>query len=342
MNPGSTPMTITALAKELGLAKSTVSDALRGTGQVASSTRERVRQEAERLGYRPDPMMSAFSRYRKKESPARGAVIAMVVQQVERSQVFEQGVEDSAQLGYQLQIFALDDYETQSALARVLHARGIAGVIFSETSSPIKLEADVWRHLACVYAGPYPGGGDGDCPIDLVRQNPFDCVVEAWNRARALRAKRIGLVLPLPAQTMNHLDVKTLAAYQYLQTGERGAPKLRPLLGALDATQKTVADWLQRNRPDVVLGAINSLYHKLRNSGARIPEELRFIALRKSGQRTDIAGMLVDRKQVNKVAIRHLDSLIRHRTADVANHQTTLVLKPEWSPGASFPETPFT
>ncbi|WP_210491488.1 LacI family DNA-binding transcriptional regulator [Patulibacter sp. SYSU D01012] len=44
-------VTIVDLARELGLSKTTVSDALQGRGQVAATTRERVREAADRLGY---------------------------------------------------------------------------------------------------------------------------------------------------------------------------------------------------------------------------------------------------------------------------------------------------
>lgn len=44
-------VTIVDLARELGLSKTTVSDALQGRGQVAPATRERVRAAAEQRGY---------------------------------------------------------------------------------------------------------------------------------------------------------------------------------------------------------------------------------------------------------------------------------------------------
>ncbi|WP_051791514.1 LacI family DNA-binding transcriptional regulator [Amycolatopsis jejuensis] len=46
--------TIVDIARELGLSKTTVADALKGTGRVAPATRERVRQLADASGYRPN------------------------------------------------------------------------------------------------------------------------------------------------------------------------------------------------------------------------------------------------------------------------------------------------
>ncbi|MFE3234827.1 LacI family DNA-binding transcriptional regulator [Kitasatospora indigofera] len=44
------------VAQATGLSITTVSHALRGKGQIAAATRERVRRAAEELGYRPDPV----------------------------------------------------------------------------------------------------------------------------------------------------------------------------------------------------------------------------------------------------------------------------------------------
>ena len=54
-------MTLEDIAREKGVAKSTVSLALRGSTKVKPETTERIREAANRLGYRPDPILSAFS-----------------------------------------------------------------------------------------------------------------------------------------------------------------------------------------------------------------------------------------------------------------------------------------
>lgn len=65
------PRTVTLLdvARAAGVSKSTVSDALQGSGRVAEDTRRRVRDTAERLGYRPN---SAARRLRRASTGAIG------------------------------------------------------------------------------------------------------------------------------------------------------------------------------------------------------------------------------------------------------------------------------
>ncbi|MFB7044843.1 LacI family DNA-binding transcriptional regulator [Streptomyces microflavus] len=62
-------VTLLDVARAAGVSKSTVSDALQGSGRVAEATRERVRAVAEDLGYRPN---SAARRLRRSSTGAIG------------------------------------------------------------------------------------------------------------------------------------------------------------------------------------------------------------------------------------------------------------------------------
>ncbi|MBZ9599653.1 MULTISPECIES: LacI family DNA-binding transcriptional regulator [Streptomyces] len=62
-------VTLLDVARAAGVSKSTVSDALQGSGRVAEATRDRVHEVAERLGYRPN---SAARRLRRASTGAVG------------------------------------------------------------------------------------------------------------------------------------------------------------------------------------------------------------------------------------------------------------------------------
>ncbi|MEU1282059.1 LacI family DNA-binding transcriptional regulator [Streptomyces sp. NPDC005805] len=62
-------VTLLDVARAAGVSKSTVSDALQGSGRVAEGTREHVREVARRLGYRPN---SAARRLRRSSTGAIG------------------------------------------------------------------------------------------------------------------------------------------------------------------------------------------------------------------------------------------------------------------------------
>ncbi|MGW2013757.1 LacI family DNA-binding transcriptional regulator [Streptomyces sp. NPDC001927] len=62
-------VTLLDVARAAGVSKSTVSDALQGSGRVAEATRDHVREVADRLGYRPN---SAARRLRRASTGAVG------------------------------------------------------------------------------------------------------------------------------------------------------------------------------------------------------------------------------------------------------------------------------
>ncbi|AZM87485.1 MULTISPECIES: LacI family DNA-binding transcriptional regulator [Streptomyces] len=62
-------VTLFDVARAAGVSKSTASDALQGSGRVAGATRDRVREAADRLGYRPN---SAARRLRRASTGAVG------------------------------------------------------------------------------------------------------------------------------------------------------------------------------------------------------------------------------------------------------------------------------
>ena len=78
--------TIRALARQLGLSRTTVSEALRGLPRIQQDTAKRVCDAAEKAGYRPNPMASAvMSQIRRSRAQAfRGGLAAVNIDEAGR------------------------------------------------------------------------------------------------------------------------------------------------------------------------------------------------------------------------------------------------------------------
>lgn len=336
-----TPVSMADLAAHLGLALSTVSDALRGTGRVAETTRQRVRRAADDLGYRPDPLMSAFSRRRKRNAVFRGAVIASILAEpTDPSGILSN--EDAEPMGYHLDTFYLSQYPSQSALARVLRQRGIVSVIFPEIAKPILLENDVWKDFIGAYCGPYPGEG---CPFDVIRYNAFDTVRMAWARAVNAGYQRIGLLYGHHPAGLSSLDRKSLAAFRECQESAspqlaRLSPMIREIPSILEI-EEPLREWLALNKPDAVIGGFSALYLALQRTAGNKGVTPPFIAIR-GGKTTsplsNVAGYTVSRAFTERMALRHLDALTRAGARSQGQSRVNLVIEPSWMPGASWPE----
>ncbi len=339
---GESRLTLVELARRLGLAKSTVSEALSGRGNVSQKTRERVKKAALDWGYRPDPIMSAFSRHRRLQVPEDAGMLAAVSQHANNKNAALAKMQRLAKkLGYVLDGFSLADYPSQKALARVLEARGVVGVVFIEDTPATVLEPGLWDRFRCVYCGPYPAGGDKNCPVDIVRHNPFDAVTLAWEKAVAAGCRRIGLIMPLHEPKLNVIEEKSLASFLYRQqTEDPPLPKMEPLCLPFSRMQEQpglLTKWIEDQQPDVVLGGFRAVLGLLLREGHRMPEDFGFIALRVREVYKDTAGCRMNSSDVGEMALQQLHAIIQHTEPVALEHTTTLVINPIWQDGESFP-----
>lgn len=70
------------VAREAGVSVGAASDALSGKNRLPESTRERVREAAERLGYRPDPLARALR-------TGNGRMLGLLISSIERRAEFD-------------------------------------------------------------------------------------------------------------------------------------------------------------------------------------------------------------------------------------------------------------
>jgi LacI family transcriptional regulator len=335
-------VTLQNLADHLNLSRSTVSLALRGAGRIAPATRQRVREAAEALGYRPDPLLSAFSRRRQEGSPP-GSVLAVVGGKLPVRQAIQHLTDPASRLGYQLEPFVWESFASEAALTRVLAARGIAGVYFPEQSRPLNLDHNLWTpHFRGVYCGPYLEGGEENCPFDVVRHNPFDAMKLAWQKAVERGARRIGFVLPTNGEHMTSLESKAFAAYDFLSDHQPGQhlPRLEPLVARfeeLSSDRALLRDWVRDQAPELVIGDSFPVYSFLRNAGFEMPGDVRLIVLRLRRQELAVAGVLVDHQSIGRRALHHLHAIIQHGHEMEPGERSTLVVNAVWRDGATCP-----
>lgn len=130
MNPNS-KISLQRLAKELGLAKSTVSMALRDDPRVALATRQRVKEAASQLGYSADAdVATLMARIQARKPPTYHANLALI--QISKTRVatreFDGCYKRAAELGYKID--HIEDYQQYANPLKLLEARGIQGVVF--------------------------------------------------------------------------------------------------------------------------------------------------------------------------------------------------------------------
>ena len=156
-------VTLRDIARELGISHVTVSKALRNQSGASPELKLRIQQKADEMGYSPDPMLSALSRYREKTKDVRiQSELAWIntwsepkkLRQFKEFDLYWEGASQSAKrFGYHLEPFRLEEIPLKR-LEGILKARNIQGILLPPFHSEVSgLEKFDWSSFAVVRFG---------------------------------------------------------------------------------------------------------------------------------------------------------------------------------------------
>lgn len=254
--PPDSPPTMSDVARVCGVSVMTVSRALRNDEGVSPPTARKVRLAAKRLGYRPNPMVSALMHLRDGRRRAAGSVIAYVVPALGRPgwgrelwmKQLEAGARERAEAaGFRLERFDLGaGASAVRTLNRVLLARGIRGVAvapFPEPHARLELE---WENFAAAAVG-----STLETPaLHRVKNHQYHTAGLAVRRLREAGLRRIGLAVSrLETDRVENL---WLAGFLYAHEGEE---PIDPALVYRPATMEAqpLREWWETVRPEAVV-----------------------------------------------------------------------------------------
>jgi len=154
--------TLRSLARLLGLSRTTVSDALRGSPRVDPNTAVRVKKAAREAGYRRNPLAGALmSELRRSRGAAfRGVLAAIDFNEPERPDAGARfhrelvlGAETRAtELGFKVEKFLVGHAGVSvQRLDSILQSRGIHGVILLPSWAEPDLSKLDWSQYAGIY-----------------------------------------------------------------------------------------------------------------------------------------------------------------------------------------------
>jgi LacI family transcriptional regulator len=136
-------VTLKQVAAAAGVSLATTSYALRNDPRILRKTTARVQAAARRLGYRPNPRVSALMAHIRRAQPVTvGERIAFLWLDVAPGvrpyqRMFDAARKRATQLGYALEEFWLDTPGLSARrLEQIIYNRGIAGMLISPRHSP--------------------------------------------------------------------------------------------------------------------------------------------------------------------------------------------------------------
>lgn len=269
------------IAEKLGMHHTTVSLALRNSALLREATKASIREAAEKLGYRPDPMLSALNVYRQsKHATAFQAVIGWIdnwqgetgkLLRVPTYNAYYEGARArAAELGYAVEIFRMHDKGmSPQRMQQIFKARNVGGVLVAPQEKPGNyLGLDFADTCALAF-----GFSSQPWRLNLItarHEQIVDLIVENIHR---LGYRRPGYcVLPESDAGSNYTGI---SRWNYLLWTHEGMAKL-PRIESFD--RESIAQWIKTNKPDVLVG-FGDLLAKVEGLGYSVPKDIGFVSI---------------------------------------------------------------
>ncbi len=332
----STP-TLRSLAKDLGLSRTTVSDALRGSPRVDPDTARRVTQAANAAGYRRNPLAGALmSELRRSRGTAfRGVIAAVDFNEPDRPEsagrfhreLFVGADGRAAELGFKLERFAVGvGGITVARLDSILQSRGVHGLMLLPTWGEPDLSALSWPQ----FAGVYTDSIIERPALHAVCPDHYRAMLATLQRLRALGYQRPGL--QLQRHHDERLHYRWGAAFRAFQETTPGIAAVPPLI--VDAfAEGEFAKWFRRHKPDVVLSHHTDTVGWMEAAGARLPATHGFVALNLHMRTRPCAGLDLQPRLIGARAVELLIAQLQRNETGIPDWPSTTMIPAKWVDG---------
>jgi DNA-binding LacI/PurR family transcriptional regulator len=289
-----TPATQKEIAQAAGVSQNTVSLALRGDTRVSSATRERIRDLAQRMGYRPNPLVSALMAQMKRRRPSYTSTLALVMEGPRRKELpghpsLERALsgarERAGSRGYRVEVFWLQDTQTPiSRLESILSHRAIHGIIWHPRLEATDPPALSWNRFAAAVLAVLDRRF---AAFHSASAQPFRHIETALEELKRRGCRRPALAMPGRYEWI----MDRLYSGAMLTLPKRLGFPLIPPFSASSWSREGFLRWLEKKKPDAVLTRSPELLDWCRSAGIRVPEEVSLLHLGWNERLRDWAGI---------------------------------------------------
>lgn len=341
--------TLKDIAQAAGVSVMTVSRVLRAAPRVAAETRARVMAEAQRLHYQPDPHLARLMHaVRSRKSKPLRAVIAVIREHLPQDGLLGPGyqyvpveaIRRRAQgHGYAVEEFFLGrDGLTPRRLQRILHARGIEGVIVSPQSQQLpcaRLDYSPFAAVTFGYAMSKPA-------LHMCAGNMTLGIQTAAEQLTARGYRRIGVAVTgwIVHRSQFGYSGGLLHFQQSLPESDR-VPLLLLPQNDLSRGFEPFARWFNTHQPDVVISFDSHAPGWLRRLGLRAPEDVGFVAHDWTPSMSGLAGIDQRRDHLAAAAVDLVVTQLSQHERGVPEVPRQIMIPPRWVDGPSLRNFPF-
>ncbi len=311
--------------------------ALRGSSRISKEMREPVRETTERLGYRPNPMVSALMTSLRGSQPQfNQPTLCFLTCFPHRDgwkdfptfvQCFE-GIQARAeQLGYRVEVHWHGEVNASGVrLTHVLNSRSIPGMIVAPLPSPdFRFDLD-WSCFSVVAIG----HTFSSFAAHRVSNHQFHTISDAMTHALARGYNRPGLAMP--SVDSRKVENIWLAGYKVFQVTHQRVASVPPLLISEFEEERFTA-WVRDERPDVVITTDTRVFFWLEEMGLDMPADIGYIHLDWAPKKGDFAGINQRTARIGAAAVDLLVEQIYNNERGVPETPKTVLIEGKWRDG---------
>lgn len=309
--------------------------------RLPESTRQRILGVAQEMGYQPDPMLGCLNAYRRSLStPAYQGLIGWVSNFQgkedwrERPQYVDyfSGAERRAgEFGYRLEHFWLGEKGMSGPrMKRIWQTRNVRGLLFCPQPMSGTVLDDFHPEAACMTFG-YSLSKPA---YHLVSSHQFQSAVTVCRELRALGYRRIGWAVEPDSD--ERVERKWSGGFFTESVRWPQAERVSPV-PAEDGkiTRGVFLQWLQQERPDVIVADRPRALCWLKEAGLRVPDDIGHALLSKPQAEDEHAGIDEGCRQQGMAAVELLVGMIQQGARGLPGTRRSLLLAGSWSMGCT-------
>ncbi len=344
------PASLASIAKRAGVSIATVSLALRGKGPVAKETAALIKRIAEEEGYRPNPLLAALATKRFHSSQTSiGTPVAIFnfpayiddsAGDSHQRQYIDDIMSEAARQGYAPKVYDLRNDSKTPPLFRDLYHSMVQGVIILGSMDMASFGRGFdWSQFSVAICARFAAS----LPFHTVRPDIFNSVKLAFGELHARGYRRIGFAMVRHAHAMEDDEARHGAAvaleYSYLEKKNR----LPVFLGSF-SDEEPFLRWVEKNKPDAVLGFGTWQYSLLRKAGYRMPRDIGFASMHlpTGDENQPCSGLVQNTDEIARQSVLLLDQLIRNRERGLPARPLSILVPSSWREGKTVRPRPRT
>lgn len=324
-----------SVADALGVTKMTVSLALRNHPSISVKTRARIVAHARKLGYTPNPLVSALmANLRRGRVTNAPQIIAFVTVYPEAD--FGIGIKRliagakarASQLGYAIHVFSLADQQVSPRrLAGILTNRGIRGLVIAPFPEPEDRFVMPWERFACATIARSLKSPE----LHRAHSNQYHAVLLAFERVWKRGYRRIGLV----AERQQSERCEHWWRNGFRLAAERHECLLRQCPSHLPHKLESDAllRWFRRAAPDAILSIDGRALAMLRKENIRVPEDVGYAMLDLLEDNPFCAGVNQNHELIAAAAVDVVIEQLYNNELGVPSNPKSVMIEGVWVDG---------